>query len=54
MVNMDFIESYMDRDFILKNGESIPITAARKREILQTYADYIFDAHTQTGKGRRV
>lgn len=53
-VNMDFIESYIDRDFILKNGESIPIAAARKREILQTYADYIFDDLTQTGKRRRV
>ena len=52
MVNMDFIESYIDRDFILKNGESIPITASRKREVLQTYADYIFDSRSQ--KRRKV
>lgn len=52
MVNMDFIASYIDRDFILKNGETIPIAAARRREILQTYADYIFDSHAQ--EGRRV
>lgn len=54
MVNMDFIESYTDRAFLLKNRECIPIAAARKREILQTYADYIFDSHTEKGKGLRT
>ncbi len=53
MVNMDFIESYSDRDFILKNGESIPITVARKREILQTYGDYIFDSHAMRRSKRK-
>lgn len=51
MVNMDHIETYIDRDFILKNGESLPIAAARKREVLQTYADYIFDSHAQNRRG---
>lgn len=51
LVNMDYIESYADRDFILKNGECLPITAARKREILQTYGDYIFDSHARQRTG---
>ncbi len=51
MVNMDFIESYTDKEFILKNKERIPITAARRREILQTYADYLFDSHLQKRRG---
>lgn len=51
LVNMDFVESYADRDFILKTGECIPIAAARKREILQTYGDYIFDSHAHKRRG---
>ena len=51
MVNMDFVESYTDRAFLLKNQECIPIAAARRREVLQTYADYIFDSHAKKEKG---
>ncbi len=43
MVNMDYIESLDDKDFILKNEERIPISKARKKEIVQAYADYVFD-----------
>lgn len=43
MVNMDYIESFAQKEFILKNGEHIPISAARRQEIIQRYADYIFD-----------
>ena len=43
MVNMDYIESFAQKEFILKNGERIPIAAARRKEIIQKYADYIFN-----------
>ncbi len=42
-VNMDYIESFSRKEFILKNKERIPIASARRREVLQHYADYIFD-----------
>lgn len=43
MVNMDYIETLEERDFVLKNGERIPISRAKRNEIIQAYADYIFD-----------
>ncbi len=43
MVNMDCIDSFDNQDFILKNGERLPIARARKQKILQAYADYVFD-----------
>lgn len=43
MVNMDYIESFDSSDFILNNGERLPIAKARKQEITQAYANYIFD-----------
>ena len=43
MVNMDYIESFDSSDFILNTGERLPIAKARKQEITQAYANYIFD-----------
>lgn len=43
MVNMDYIEAMEAKDFVLKNDERIPIATARKKEIRQAYANYIFD-----------
>lgn len=43
MVNMDFVDTWEDNDFILKNGERLPIFKSQKREIIQAYANYIFD-----------
>ena len=43
MVNMDYIESFDQKQFRLKNGKSLAIAAARRKEIIQVYADYIFD-----------
>ena len=43
MVNMDYVESWDDNDFILKNEERIPIFKSQRREIIQAYANYIFD-----------
>lgn len=43
MVNMDYIESFDQKQFRLKNRKSLAIAAARRKEIIQVYADYIFD-----------
>lgn len=43
MVNIDYIDSFNDQDFILKNGERLPISRAHKQNVLQAYANYIFD-----------
>ena len=44
MVNMDHIEAMEDRDFIMENKERVPISKARKNEVTQAYADYLFDS----------
>lgn len=42
IVNMDYID-YMDKeDFVLQNGERLPIARLYKQEIRQAYADYEF------------
>ena len=43
MVNMDYVDSWEDSDFILKNGEHLPIIKSQRKQIIQTYANYIFD-----------
>lgn len=43
MVNMDYIDTWEGNDFILKNGERLLISKSQKREIIQAYANYIFD-----------
>ncbi len=43
MVNMDYVDTWEGHDFILKNGERVPISKSQKKEIIQTYANYIFD-----------
>ncbi len=43
MVNMDYIDTWKGNDFILKNGELLPIFKSQKKEIIQAYANYIFD-----------
>lgn len=43
LVNMDYIDAWEDNDFILKNGERLLISKTQKREIIQAYANYIFD-----------
>jgi len=43
MINMDYVESWDDNDFILKNEERIPIFKSQRRGIIQVYSNYIFD-----------
>lgn len=43
MVNMDYIESLEDGDFLLKDGNRLPISKGRRQEVTQAYAYYMFD-----------
>lgn len=40
IVNMDYIESRELNDFLLTNGERIPISRRRKNDVLELYTDY--------------
>lgn len=42
LVNMRYVDNILKDDFLLKNGEKIPIRKADKLFIKQTYADYLF------------
>lgn len=43
LVNMDYISSQEETVFIVKNGDRLPINIRNKRQISQSYRDYIFD-----------
>lgn len=43
MVNMDYIASVEEKDFILNDGSRIPISRALHQEVTQAYADYMFE-----------
>ncbi|MCL2821426.1 MAG: LytTR family DNA-binding domain-containing protein [Oscillospiraceae bacterium] len=43
LVNMRYIKSVDDNDFILSNGDIVPIRKNDKLKIKQTYMDYIFE-----------
>jgi len=49
IVNMRFIKSVEDNDFILTSGEAIPIRKNDKLKVKQAYMDYIF-AQTREAK----
>ncbi|MHC1715326.1 MAG: LytR/AlgR family response regulator transcription factor [Acidaminococcaceae bacterium] len=42
IINMDSVDSLHDNDFVLTNGERLPITREKRLEIRQLYADYAF------------
>ena len=42
LVNMDFIASLEKNDFVLVNGERLPITPRRKKELAARYHSYTF------------
>lgn len=43
IVNMDHVETIDHQDFVLKDGCRVPITKAKRQEVRQRYADYLFD-----------
>ena len=42
IVNMDHVDSVDKHDFVLENGERVPITRGNRNSIYQQYADYQF------------
>lgn len=46
MINMSKASGIMEKDFVMKNGEIIPISKKHFGEIKQHFADYIFDRMT--------
>lgn len=43
LVNMDYISAQKETVFIVKNGDKLPINIRNKRQILQSYRNYIFE-----------
>lgn len=43
IVNMDEVAKIDERDFVMKNGERVPIAQKKQMEIKQRFADYEFD-----------
>lgn len=43
LVNMDYISGQEDTVFIVKNGDKLPFNIRNKRQILQSYRNYIFE-----------
>lgn len=43
LINMDEVESLEPQDFLMTNGERIPITRVLRSVVRQTYADYMFN-----------
>ena len=43
IINMDAVDRVAGMDFVMKNGERIPIVKAQNRQLRQHYADYIFE-----------
>ncbi len=41
IVNMDYITSVLENDFLLPCNETIPISRRKKRQVLNTYMEYI-------------
>lgn len=49
LVNINYIVTVDENDFVLENGERLPLSRMRKNEIIQEYADYVFE-HVSRGK----
>lgn len=43
IINMDEVRLLDEKDFVMENGERVPISRSQRNEIRQRYADYIFD-----------
>lgn len=42
IINMDKVDIMCKKEFVMQNGERLPITRAQSNQIKQVYADYIF------------
>lgn len=43
IINMDAVRSMDQADFVMSNGDRVPIARAQRTALRQTYADYAFD-----------
>lgn len=43
IVNIDYVDKSLDYDFILKNGEKIPISRRKKAEVMNNYTTYLIE-----------
>lgn len=43
MINMDHVDAMDETDFLMSNGEKLPIMRARRNEVRKQYADYAFE-----------
>lgn len=43
IVNIDYIDSLDDKDFVLTDGKRLPISRAMYKEVIQAYANYMFE-----------
>ena len=43
VVNMEHIRNQIDDDFILDNGEKVPISKRKKKDIIRLFMEYTFE-----------
>lgn len=43
IVNLDYVKALETKDFVLQDDTHIPITKAKRQEVRQAYADYLFE-----------
>jgi len=43
VLNMDYIKKQVGDDFVLTNGDKIPISKRKKKDYIRIYAEYTFD-----------
>lgn len=43
IINMDEVSLLDEKDFVMENGERVPISRSQRNEIRQRYADYVFE-----------
>ena len=46
LVNMNYAEEILDRDFLMKDGSTVPISKKEKTRIKQEYLHYIWNKTT--------
>lgn len=43
IINMDFIDTPLEHDFMLKNGEKVPISRRKMAEVMEKYTTYFIE-----------
>lgn len=50
IVNMDMVEVFEGKNFVLKNGERVPVQNKLAMKVKQVFADYLFEKAKRGGK----